>query len=91
MKYPPITLELLKSKEACQEQLDLFKTYFGNTSVPLNKKVFTKLASQFDIVWAADHLLDRTDLVEYEKVRDTAWGEHKKVTALAFLKLYKAK
>ncbi len=87
MKYPPITLELLKSKKACQPQLDLFQTQFGEGPVPLTEEVFTKFASVFDISWAANNLLNTEDWVEYdkvsasasaeyEKVRDSAWAEY---------------
>jgi len=95
MKYPPITAELLKSKKACYGQVELFKDYFWNSPAPLTEEVFTKFASQFDIDWAAMHLLDSTDLAEYRKVtapalteflkvRDTAWAEYDKVKTLAW-------
>ncbi len=97
MKYPPITLELLKSKKACQPQLDLFQTQFGEGSVPLTEEVFTKFASVFDINWAANNLMNSEDYSEYKKVRDSAWAEYlsaydeyEKICALEFLRLYTA-
>ncbi len=99
MKYPPITLELLKSKDACTPQLDLFQEYFGDGPVPLTEEVFTKFTSEFDISWAARNLLHVKDLieyseisapayVEYKKVCDSALAEYDKVCALTFLSLY---
>ena len=89
MKYPPITLELLKSKKACQGQLDLFQTHFGDTPVPLTEEVFTKFSSEFDIGWAASNLLDSTDFSEYDKVRDKALTEYDKATNTAKAEYYK--
>ena len=91
MKYPPITAELLKSKDACQGQLDLFKTHFGDKPVPLNKKVFTKFSSEFDIAWAAKHLLDSTDFVEYDKVQGPALAEYENVRDPALAEYYKVR
>ncbi len=102
MKYPPITLELLKSKKACQPQLDLFQTHFGEGSVPLTEEVFTKFASEFDIGWAAYTLLNSEDRNEYNevadpayakytKVCDSAWAEYQKVRAPAWAEYQKVR
>ena len=101
MKYPPITLKLLRSKEACSKQVILFKKYFGAKPVPLNKRIFTKFVSKFDLDWAADHLLDSTDsveydtvvlgaaLAEYDKVCDACYAKLEKLTNLAYAKYNK--
>ena len=89
MKYPPITAELLKSKMTCTSQLDLFQKHFKDKPAPLNKKVFTKLASHFDINWAAGHLLDSTDYIEYYKLTNPAFAEYDKVTSHALAKYVK--
>ena len=91
MKYPPITAELLKSKKACYGQVELFKDYFWNSPAPLTEEVFTKFASQFDIDWAAMHLLDSTDLAEYDKVQRPAWDEYAKVTVPALTEFLKVR
>ena len=79
MKYPPITLELLRSKKACQSQLVLFQKYFGDSPVTLTEEIFTKFSSKFDISWASRNLLYLKDLTEYLKVRDTAYAVYEKV------------
>ncbi len=84
MKYPPITLEFLKSKDACTSQLDLFQTHFGEGPVPLTEEVFIKFASEFDISWAANNLLNSEDFVECNKVCASASAEYKKVLASAY-------
>ncbi len=84
MKYPPITLELLKSKDACTSQLDLFQTHFGDGPVPLTEEVFTKFASVFDINWAARNLLHVKDLIEYSEISAPAYVEYNKVCAPAY-------
>ena len=90
MKYPPITYSLLKEKEACKEQLDLFEQHIGlNKPIPLTKKTIQKFSPLFDISWAADHLLDAVDRNEYKKAKATAWTEYKKARATEFVRLYK--
>ena len=84
MKYPQITIELLKSKNAPKYQIDLFQNTFGDKPAPLNKKVFTKLANHFDIEWAAKNLLDRKDSAEYNKATGPAWSKYRKVVAPAW-------
>ena len=79
MKYPPITAELLKTKNAWPSQLDLFKTHFGDKPVPLTKEVFIEFASIFSIDWAAEHLLDSMDFIEYKKLNEPATLDYWKV------------
>ena len=90
--YEPITYSLLKSKNACHDQLALFKKHFGvKKSIPLTKVVANKFAAVFDINWAAKNLLNPSDLAEYNKVYDPAWAEYEKVSASAieFVRIYK--
>ena len=89
MKYPPITAELLKSKNACQGQLDLFQTHFGDKPAPLTKEVFIEFNNLFDIDWAAEHLLDSSDFAEYQKATDTALAEYYKVRDTAYVEYEK--
>ena len=91
MKYPPITAELLKTKKARPRQQYLFQKHFGDKPAPLTEEVFTKLASHFDICWAAKHLLGSRDLTEYKKVRDTALSEYEKVQETALVEYVKVR
>lgn len=62
--YPPITYELLESKNACTYQLELVKEHFGLEPIPLTESVVEQFGVLFDIEWAAENLL--TD-VDYDK------------------------
>ena len=91
MKYPPITYNLLKEKNACQDQLDLFKQHIGLIEpIPLTTETIQKFSQDFDIDWAADHLLDAVDRKEYHKAKDTAWAELEKATKPALAEYDKA-
>lgn len=90
--YNPITYSLLIEKNACIEQLDLFKKHFGKVkAIPLTKEVAAKFGSHFDINWAASRLLTYGDLTEYFKVNDTAFSEYDKVTHTAMEKFLEVK
>ena len=79
MTYPPITVNLLKEKNACKEQVILFRKAFGaKGEASLSKRNAIKYASVFDFGWAARHLLNSEDLAEYQKAY-----------ALIFIGLYK--
>lgn len=78
--YQPITYSLLVEKNACSEQLALFKEHFGEVKpIPLTKAVAAKFGSLFSIQWAAKHLLNKEYYVEYQKAIAPAWAEYNKV------------
>ncbi len=90
--YQPITYSLLKSKNACQQQLDLIETHFGKIKpIPLTKKIISQFGSLFDINWAAKNLLTSADLEEYDKVTAPALEEYEKVTETAWNEYEKLK
>ena len=90
--YQPITYSLLKSKNACKRQLDLFEKHFGlEKAIPLTKKVVTQFGSQFDINWAAQYLLTSEDYKEFNKVKAPALKEYNKVNAQALKEYNKVK
>ena len=90
--YEPITYSLLKSKNACPDQLALFKKHFGvKKSIPLTKVVANKFSSVFDVNWASTNLLNPSDLAEYEKVSDQAESEYNKVRAPALAEYEKVR
>ena len=92
MKYPQITYDLLKSKNACDSQLELFGTHIGLTnSIELTQESALKYCNIFDIDWAAKNLLALDDLVEYNKVRDQALAECEKVRAPAWAEYNKVR
>ena len=47
----PITIELLKKNEACQDQIDKFKEFFGEEVVP-TRELCLLHAHDFNFKWA---------------------------------------
>ena len=73
-----ITLMELKSKGACQDQVDLF------IELGLHKREITLQdcldhASEIDWDWASENLLKGPALAEYVRVRDLAHAEYNRV------------
>ena len=75
---PPITVALLRSKGACEDQVDTFRSLFGDAA-PLTVEAAVENAASFDWNWAADRLLSAPARVEYRKVHDAARAEYEKV------------
>jgi hypothetical protein len=74
MKYPPITLKLLKSKEACK-QIKIFEEAFGNEPALLSNGIAVKFSDVFDFEWAARNLLNSDDFVHYNAITSPAYIE----------------
>jgi hypothetical protein len=91
MKYPPITYKLLKEKKACQSQLDLFEQHIGlNEPIPLTDETIQNFSKLFDIIWAANNLLDFYDCTEFYKAIAPAADEYNKAMAPAYAEYLKA-
>ena len=77
-----ITYEQLESLDACEDQLNLFQSLFGE-EVEVTRELVITHADKFDWDGAAGNLLPRKKQAEYERVRAPAWAEYKRVTAQA--------
>ena len=64
-----ITLSLLKSKGACDDQVRLFRTHFGEGPAPLDDATALRMASVFYFDWAAWNLLSPEGWKAYEDAR----------------------
>ena len=62
-----ITLSLLESKGACEDQVRLFRTHFGEGPAPLDDATAIRMASVFDSDWAARNLLSVEGVEAYEE------------------------
>ena len=78
----PITLELLKTKGACAEQIDLFAQLFPEGVEP-TEALAIKHSSAFDWRWASTKLLSVAAKAGYHKVRTAAYAECDKVRTAA--------
>jgi hypothetical protein len=83
-------LKQLTDKGACQAQVNLFRTMFGE-SVDVTEELCASVAGKFDFYWAAHHLLTPSARAEYERVRAPAWAEYERVMAVAFANAYNSK
>ena len=88
-----ITLRMLREREACDKQVELFRSLFGD-AVEVTEDAAVAVADRFDWDWAARHFLkapagaeyDRVTAAagaEYDRVRAPAWAEYDRVRAPA--------
>jgi hypothetical protein len=92
-----VNYALLKSKRACQIQLDLWLETFGKKDVKLTLAKAKKYGHLFDADWAAENLLNPTQRQAYlavqgparqayEAVQVPAWQAYETTCAIAFVK-----
>ncbi len=81
-----LTLQQLIEKNACSEQVKLFKTMFGE-SVIITESLFLSVADKFDWDWASDNLLDERQRKLYNESRSAALKLYNESISAA-LKLY---
>ena len=82
-----LKLQTLIDMRACREQVDLFRTKFGE-SVDVTSELCESVASVFDFEWAARNLLPPAAYAERERVMAPAYAEYKRVRAIAFAHQY---
>ena len=67
-----LTLQTLIEKEACEEQVRLFKKMFGD-SVLVTEELCVKYAGKFNFVWASENLLSVEGQQAYKAIVRQAW------------------
>jgi len=82
-----ITLSLLESKGACDDQVRLFRTHFGECPAPLDDATALRMASVFDFDWAAQNLLSPEGWKAYEEAEASLWKTYMEAKA-PLLKAY---
>jgi len=75
-----VTVELLKSHDACQDQVDLFATTFPD-GVCVTEAVCLAVADKFDFAWAAENLLPPEARAEYRAKHAPIRAEYKAKSA----------
>lgn len=78
-----ITYAQLKKLGACQDQLEIFKSKFGD-SVKLTLKLVKANSSTFDFEWAAKSLLTSSAYAEYERTIAPAYAEYGRIRVSAY-------
>ena len=77
-----ITLKQLRRKGACEPQVQLFKTTFGQ-SAEVTIETALKMADKFDWTWAAKKLLPAPAWKAFSEARAQAWKAYEEATATA--------
>lgn len=77
-----VTTEMLRAKNACDEQVELFDSLTGG-SVDVTETWCLEHYDKFQWRWAAENLLPVPALAEYRRVIAPAWVEYERVTAPA--------
>jgi len=85
-----ITVEMLKRLHACQPQVDLFRSTFGETAELTAENGEKAAAVGLDINWLAAQVLTDERLTEYGRVTAAASAEYQRVTAAALAEYERA-
>ena len=73
-----ITLGMLIRKKACQNQVDLFKKYFGK-SVEITEDICLKYYNEFEFDWLIDNMLNEERREAYKAIKEPAWEDYKAI------------
>ena len=68
-----ITTEILKSKKACQDQVDLFIETFPEGTEVTEEACLKAASVGIDFEWASENLLNKDQLKAYEKAITPLW------------------
>ena len=93
-----ITIEQLESLGACEEGLELFKKYCGN-SIEVTEANALKVGRFLDVEWASENLLTQSQYKAYkeakaplykayEEAEAPLYKAYKEAKALEFVKAY---
>ena len=77
-----ITVELLKSINACPDQVETFSKLFPK-GAPISMRSLTKAQKAGLGVFFLERLLTAPARAEYDKIKVQAWAEYEKIRALA--------
>lgn len=71
-----VTAQILRDRDACEEQVDVFIRLFGDgTEVVITKGRCAKFADTFDWDWAAEYLLSHAAWEEYDQETSKLYQE----------------
>ena len=77
-----ITLRMLREREACDKQVELFRSLFGDAA-QVTEDAAVAVADRFNWDWAASNFLTAPALAEYDRVGAAARAEYVRVRAPA--------
>ena len=70
-----VTAELLRAKDACEDQVDLFESLFP-AGVEITHELCVKYAGDFDWNWATNNLLPIRVLADYDAKNAMVWADY---------------
>lgn len=77
-----LTAQMLRDKNACQEQVEKFQQLYPD-GVEVTKAACVAVADVFDWKWAARNFLSDAARQEHDRIKNAAWQELNLVTAAA--------
>lgn len=78
-----VTVEWLRERYACEEQVELFAAAFGAAADISRANAALAARAGLDLDWLANELLGALALRAYKKARATAWRAYKEAAAPA--------
>ena len=82
-----ITAELLESKKACVDQVDLFRSLWPNGVTP-TRELCIEHADRFDWHWAAKNLLSEDGYKAYDEAKASALKAYKEAIATIWFNIW---
>ena len=77
-----VSVSLLQQKDACPEQVELFRETFGDGEVVVTEALCVEHAQKFSWSWAALYLFPKSVRAEYKEKRAPIWVEYNEKHAL---------
>ena len=77
-----ITLDMLIEKNACQEQANLFKKYYGK-SVEITEDICLKYSNKFEFDWLVDNILSGDQREAYMTIQVPAYKAYNAIETAA--------
>ena len=74
-----ITIEMLREKDACPDQVKLFAELFPEGAEATYANADRAFKANLDIEWAARHLLSPKGLAEYKRIEGLAMAEYERI------------
>ena len=78
-----LTAEDLAAKDACPDQVEIFRKLWPDGVVPSRRAIFRAAKASLDLSWYADHFLPAPAREAYNKVCDPAGEAYDKACATA--------
>ena len=79
-----VTAQMLRDKEACEDQVEVFEREWPDGTRITKKACLRAVELDLDVFWCATKFLTRNQLGAYERAGATAEGAYRKAGATAW-------